>query len=284
MKLKKINFIFILIILFISRLDTKTLLMDNFNTGEKKNKFGGGTGGFAGGGALCKDRFIYDPTILFGKRGYSLKLKYDVTAVNSYCGYYSKLNFIDLSDYNYLSFWVRGDVGGEFFKIEIKNSSGDANRKVAKSYINDYLDGGVTTQWQKVVIPLDTFGALDGWTNMNEFVIVFENYQSSVNNSPLYGNIYIDNIVFGSWSPGYVRFDHFGDNVGINGFGGNMGDYDGGNGSASHYMTNINLFTGGFPLTMVSRYNIVTAFVGNSFIFGGGTTGWIEIPHNLSAY
>ena len=63
--------------------------------------------------------------------------------------------YFDASSYKYLSFWVKGEKGGENFTvkladkrlIEIEDSTSIGN-------VNKYLSNGVTQQWQEVVIPL----------------------------------------------------------------------------------------------------------------------------------
>lgn len=292
--LLKISFSYIFIILLLFNIQGKTLLLDDFNSGLAENKFGGENIPFASVFpdpiASITPLFYSNPAVIFGRTGYSIRLDYDVSVSESYCGYALKLNKKDLSEYNYLSFWVRGKNGEEYFKIEIKSDYFNKNQQSAKFYITDYLDEGVTTKWQKIVIPLDAFISLGQWTNMNEFNIVFENSQSEVNGSLTKGTIYIDDILFGSWEPGFVRMDHYGDKIGIIGLGGNMGNGPTNNMSAPewtiHSFTNIGYFSYEdilFEQSVLLRYQVTNfAFCYN--IIGGGTNGSIKVESDFSDY
>lgn len=194
------------------------LVMDDFNDGEKPNNVGGGSGIFQNN-ATCSD-FIYNgnPDNVYGREGYSLKLNYDVTNPDSYSGYWAALNGIDLSSYRYVSLWVKGETGGEIFKVELKNNS--ASRNKAYVYLTDYLATGITTEWQKVLIPLRAFANLGDWTNMKEFCITFENSANELHPS---GTVYVDDIIFGSLEEGMLRLDSFNDKTAPNAFGGDTG-------------------------------------------------------------
>ncbi|MDD5067065.1 MAG: gliding motility-associated C-terminal domain-containing protein [bacterium] len=286
----KIIILFALIFLVSSGLNAGTLLLDDFNSSSGLNKFGGANNAWSGGGASNPTTGYYvNPSVIFGGTGCSMKISYNVTTLDSYCGFTFLLNGHNISQYNYLSFWVRGAIGGEFFKVELKNNSADPNREAGKSYITDYYENGVTTDWKKVVIPLDAFTGMDSYTNMNELVIVFENYQSRTNNSPLTGTIYFDDIVFGTWFSGCVKVDHFNDNIGNHSLGGNIGDFDQvgtmADGGASHSFTNSTSYSDVSPYTFVSKYWLGSdLWVGNSFIFGGGNNGWTNVTHDFSRY
>jgi len=260
-------------------------VLDNFNDGNSRNNWWHETGSFSDGGASCVDsRDATSP-----QEGlFCLKLDYDVSPSESYAGYWSKLGGEDLSGYTSISFWVKGTAGGELFKIELKNSSTVVNRSTAAVYVTDYLDGGVTTSWQEVSIPFHNFVNLDSWNNMIELVFVFENYQSDTNGSPLQGTIYIDTISFGSSSADEVRIDYFGDKLGTCALGGTTGSWEKVK-DAEDYTHSFTSTSGNYvspPCALESVYNVTSAnpYGGQYIIFGGGTDGWTEIPHDFSAY
>jgi len=253
-------------------------VLDDFNDGGKLNNWGYNTGSFYVTGASCVDsRDAASPQ----EGQFCLKLDHNVSTSGSYAGYFSQLGGKDLSAYTSISFWVKGTVGGELFKIELKNNSAVPGRNRAAVYVTDYLDGGVTTTWQQVTIPFHNFVNLDGWNNMIELVFVFENYQSGINGSPPQGTIYIDRISFGSSPVNEVRIDYFGDKIGTCALGGNIGDMPTLNFSHS-------FISGQYvspPNALESSYNVTSdAWGGQFIIFGGGEDGWTEIPHNLSDY
>lgn len=235
----------------------------------------------------CRASYTSDPQLAFGRSGSSLKLRYDIRqGEKAFCGYAFRFNRFNMTPYKYLSFWVRGAKGGEFFKIEMKcrATKENVNSRQARIYITDYLDNGVTPQWQKVVIPLDAFGSLEQRTNMREMTITFEHTQCRMNESPLQGTIYLDDLVMGDWDPGCVRFDHFGDRIEINGFGGNSSFANSSNALLSSRL----LYTNNsiFPCVLELNYQVGArdSYVFYYNLFGGGTNGFQAMPVDLSAY
>lgn len=292
-------------------------LLDDFRYAAPLNLWSVGTGTFSSSllvpppaNAICTASYINDSNAY---SGYSMKLDYNATAANSFVGYYSRLAAQPLTAYTAISFWVKGAVGGEFFKIQFKNTSTTPysfaegtdtyyySRNEAAVYITDYLDGGVTTTWRKVTIPFHNFANLDGWKSMKEFVVVFENSQSTTNISATSGTIYIDNITFETTPVSAVRVDHFGDKLGVCALGGNMGTGAGDGASASlnkYSLSNaINEYDpGGYPNGLKLEYDVTTGFAYTFLIFGGASnakttvepikdkSGWIALPHDFSAY
>jgi len=260
-------------------------VLDDFNDGGKLNNWGYDTGAFNSTGASCIDsRDATSPQ----EGAFCLKLDYNVSTSASYAGYWSLLGGENLSIYNSISFWVKGTAGGEFFKIELKNNGTDNNRKSAIVYVTDYLDGGVTTSWQEVTIPFHNFVNLDSWNNMAELVFVFENYQSVTNGSPTNGTIYIDKISFGSSAVDQVRIDYFGDKLGTCALGGNIGDMQPSQTPPAPQYSTHSFSTNEYvssPSALESTYNVTSdSWGGQYIIFGGGTDGWTEIPHDFSDY
>ncbi|MCX5666738.1 MAG: hypothetical protein NTY34_00265 [Candidatus Omnitrophica bacterium] len=307
-------------------------LLDDFNSGTILNAWNGVTGAFAKEGttASCTATYVDDAGIVYGGTGRSLKIEYNVNHVGSYAGYSSSMlgeSLVSPIKYTALSFYVKGASGTkpELFKIELKNKSTTQGtyttwdkrivkyyRNAASVYITDYLDGGVTTSWQKVTIPLHNFANLDGFSGMSELVIVFENSQSAANGSDTQGAIYIDNIMFENIDIPAVRIDHFGDKVGTCALGGNIGTGTGGtapsagndhsfsDGTGADYYTN-----DFYPVKNGLKINYnVTPLASSAYtfiMFGGGNgakekdgqgqytvdspeNGWIAIPHDFSEY
>lgn len=124
--------------------------------------------------------------------GRSLKLAYNKEGTG-WCGYYTLLNqidgeYFDLSWYDKISFKVKGEKGGETFEIGMADRNwltiGDS---VKAGPVEKYLPGGITTEWQEVMIPLTDFGLLD-LTQMGSFVINFHKRQEGV--------LYVDDLKF----------------------------------------------------------------------------------------
>jgi len=164
------------------------LVIADFNTGDKPNNIGGDFGSWD------KDpeddtqgtHIAFEPDDALGDaNGYALRLEYDVDSPNpAYNGFWMKLVGEDLSKYNTLNFYIKGDVKSGFtkrVKLELKDQSNKPS---------PYIISGVTDQWQKFSIPFEKFKRVADWTSMNEFVVVFDD----INSRPKSGTIYLDSV------------------------------------------------------------------------------------------
>lgn len=282
-------------------------ILDDFGNAAPVNKWGATTGTFVGaldasGNPISPDANTKCVAFYTGDTGIVtppvsgnvLQLDYNVNATNNYAGYSSRLYSgspsQDLSGYNAISFYVKGKDGGEFFKIQLKK--GDST--MASLYISDYLDGGVTTIWQKVTIPFHNFvnlGNVGQWGNMAEFGIVFEQYSCDVNSSrPKVGTIYVDDIKFENLANPAVRIDYFGDKLGVCALGGNIGtgvsDSLLASGNNSSFSGSVNEYDPPYPYGLKLNYDVssVGAYAYTFIIFGGGADGWTAVSHDFSTY
>lgn len=166
------------------------LVLADFDTGDKPNNIGGDFG------AWDKDpndetqgtQMAFEPDDALGDpAGYSIRLDYDVESPNpAYNGFWMKLNGEDASAHNTLSFYMKGDKNSKFtkrVKVELKDMSNKAS---------PYIVTGITDQWQKFSVPFEKFRRVTDWTNMNEFVVVFDD----INSNPKAGTIFVDHVVF----------------------------------------------------------------------------------------
>ena len=131
-----------------------------------------------------------------GSSGRSLKISYSKTD-NGYCGVWMHLydeermeeqnRFLDVSDYPNLSFWVRGENGGENFAVQMANPKW-LKKEDSRSagLVSDYLGGPVSKDWQEVIIPYEKFGLKNFMAS--SFVL---NFTKGGN-----GIVYIDDINF----------------------------------------------------------------------------------------
>lgn len=215
--------------------------------------------------------------------GKSLQIDYEVTVEEGFVGFVSILPLMDLTDYHYLSFWVKGVEGGEYFQVELKRQNGES----AKVAVRNYLPCGITKEWQKVVIPLDAFWNLTERQQLEEFIIVVDNYSSSANGAPLEGGILLDNILFGSYFPGFVKIDPFSDHIGTNATGGNNGAFS--QSGAENYYSELEC-QGNLAVCGDCRQKIhfdngnEDLFGGTFYKLGGGNDGWTGIGKNLEQY
>ena len=290
-------------------IDASSPLIDNFNDNGIANRWNGQTGTFTDN-SKSGSCFSSNNSSIPYEGSHCLQLNYDVSAVTSYAGYYSKLESHNITPYTKLSFWIKGSSGGEFFKIELKNNgttsywydAGGATseqthyyRNTASLYINDYLDGGVTTSWQNVKIPLQAFANLDSISSMKELVVSFENAQAVINQSPTAGSIYIDKIELLNETVNAIRIDHYGDKLSVNALGGQMGNMPAEPPSVPNSFHSFSLTEyHNWPNSLLSEYEVPTGWSGIFVIFGGGYTdgtvekpdkgGWIPVQQDMSGF
>lgn len=114
-----------------------------------------------------------------------------------YPGSESPVRYVDASAYRYLSFWIKGEKGGEDVDITLKDSTWRAHEDSNPTRpLHAYLPQGASTGWQQVRIPLRDFQGLDATKLFNlVFVITREGDH----------RFYVDDIGFTSGkSPGRV--------------------------------------------------------------------------------
>lgn len=153
------------------------LLVDDFMDTDPQNLLGDNSGAFKSSSGKMLVRFDK----------ISARLDYDVSVPESYAGYYSLLHHANLTGYNAVSFLVRGSVGGEKAKIGLRNFS----LKETKLPIESYLPTGISTSWQKVIVPLSLFTGVGDWSDMENMSFSFENWIGSGK-----GTVYIDDLKF----------------------------------------------------------------------------------------
>lgn len=107
-----------------------------------------------------------------------------------WCGYYNLLAGIDVSAFNTLSFWVKGEVGGEPFDIGLSDQRMQdlGIDAVYVGSVNNFLPKGVTRGWQEVKVPLTKIASEIDLTSMGSFVLSFR-YEGK-------GRVYLEDIMF----------------------------------------------------------------------------------------
>ena len=186
------------------------LILSDYNDGTLYTNLGGLSGGDEELPGTTFTVVIPDDGFTRGNAGYSLMLDYNVSELGEFSFYWVKLGkeipdkpgvtrTLDLGKYNYLSFWIKGQKGGEKVKVElhqdIDNNGVFVFGKDITSfiYVDAYIPGGtVTTDWKKVVIPLKAFSWISNFSKAHELVFVFENRAGNTKSA-----VYIDDILFG---------------------------------------------------------------------------------------
>lgn len=161
----------------------KPVIVDDFETGAITNSLGSRTNVFIK--APSKAMVSFRKDVRNGRPTSVLMLRYEKKAeggpydLGGWCGYYTLLKkahpaasvegatvaeveeeiYFDGSRYNAITMWIKGDKGNENFVIGVADAHWDKVGDSVKSQeIGKYLPSGkITTDWQKVVIPLDEF-------------------------------------------------------------------------------------------------------------------------------
>ncbi len=152
-----------------------------------------------------------------------VRVEYDVSATDSYGGYYSLLGQpANLSLYTTLTFLVKGASGGEKVRVGLR----DRSLNETKIGIGEYLPAGITTAWQKVTIPLAAFTGIVDWSGMENMNIDVEHRIGSG-----VGTIFLDDIKCEYLLCVPIVVDNFNDMTGENGLGGWLWTLSGGGAS-----------------------------------------------------
>jgi len=107
--------------------------------------------------------------------------------------------YFDAEGYRYLSFWVKGEKGGEDFTIKLADSKWIAKQdSIALGPVTEFLPDGVSAEWQEVLVPLHSNDTLD-WRQLGGLTLDFD--------KPGSHTIYIDDVSFkhGAPTPAPVR-------------------------------------------------------------------------------
>lgn len=172
------------------------LLIDNME--KNKNAFGGRCSVYQ----WAPSRALFSKAPGMGKSGKGLKVRYDkkgeggLYGNGGWCGYYTLVHvgkkYVDATPYAKLTFWVKGEKGGENFKVGVADQQGEMIDDSTKSdSINAYLPAGkVTTEWQKAEVSLDD--VFVDWELLHSISFCFETdlYEEGAQS----GTIYIDDL------------------------------------------------------------------------------------------
>jgi hypothetical protein len=201
---------------FASAIDTKPVIVDDFESGAITNALGGRTNVFLK--APSKAMVTFRKDTRQGKPITVLMLRYDKKAeggpndMGGWCGYYTLLKkshpplalqgaspaeveeevYFDGSQFNAITLWVKGDKGNENFVLGVADAHWDKIGDSVKSQeIGKYLPSGkVTTDWQKAVVPLDEF--FIDYSKLSSIAISFES--DCFPEGAGLGTIYLDDI------------------------------------------------------------------------------------------
>ena len=189
------------------------LIVSDYNTESLITNLGSLSGGDEELPGTLYATIVADNGFRRGDSGAAVRLDYDVSKPGDYTFYWMKLGkaikgksditeTVDLTKYDYLSFWIKGVPDLSKIKVEIHqdvepNGMFVFGKDISSFvYTNIYMDGNIDSKWKKVLIPLSDFAGVKDWSKMLELVFVFENK----NDTPK-GIVYIDDLMFGYRPP-----------------------------------------------------------------------------------
>lgn len=171
----------------VQQISGEVLKIESFDAASPKTLLGGQYRQFS----RVPARAVVQPTDgeHYGESGRSLRVRYD-KAKQGWCGFWMRFKpegqVVDARPYRYLTFYVKGEKGGEDFDIGLswdRQWGADHDPRPAGN-IRDFLPNGVTKQWQKVVVPLSLVLRLD-LNVMSGFAVICR---------PGRGSFYIDEV------------------------------------------------------------------------------------------
>ncbi len=162
------------------------LLLADFNNGTAKNNLQETNSVWVQAPAIITPVYDHKTSPYEGK--YCLKIDYD-TKITGGGAWILNTGILNVSGYEKFVFWIKGKEGGENFTVEFK----DSGLVQSKINIDNFIDD-VTTEWQKVSIPIDVFAENNPEIDLEE-LIVFAVVWWQEYNLPVKGTIYLDKIM-----------------------------------------------------------------------------------------
>ena len=170
---------------------TEELIIADFDSATTENNLGGRIGISAdpGGPAYdvvaCTTSFVADDALANAK-GRSLRVEYDLSGLDEFSvsEFGMALPSLDMSPFNTLRFYVKGDTVAGFTKsVKV----GLWNKTTGRGL---YVLRGITDKWDQVAIPFERFkGSLD-WRAVEKFTLLFDRMNVDV----IRGALYIDHL------------------------------------------------------------------------------------------
>jgi PKD repeat protein len=188
---------------------SNTLSIDSYNKyGAGANDLGLWTGWGSSDTSTVEEVYLHK--YVDGGVNNVKKFTYDCTGEQDYCWDASNLwngvTYLDVSEFDFLSFRVKGETGSEDFYIEMQYGTPieEGTEPATEMHSSDYFT--VTNNWKQVNLPLAAFMGLDK-TKMRALVIKFDNALDVKE-----GVIYLENLQFSNAygkpeSTGPVRID-----------------------------------------------------------------------------
>jgi hypothetical protein len=181
------------------------LTVDNFDDLAEPNALGGGTGIYTSPGAIFETAYTTSGTYDNSPGGYVLS--YTLPA-GEWALWETYLPGLDVSEYAFLFFYVKGANGGEKVNLYLEDGS---ERRV---YVNVEAYAPIATHWTPVRVPLQAFEGV-ALTDLTKLKFVFEW-------DPMASTIFLDDLRFVA---GTLLIDNFCDDDENNSLNGEVGTF-----------------------------------------------------------
>ena len=175
--------------LFANESTRNLLIVADFNSGHKPNNLGQEWGSWNFDPNDPEQGFVdaIETDDFQSKSGFCIRMDYDVQSSKpAFNGFWMKLGNLDATPYEWFSFYVKGQPNGQFtkrFKFELKNAKGE--RAV-------YLANALSMNWQQIRVPFKKNQSIQDWSQLIEFVIVFDDILVTYKK----GTLFLDEIEF----------------------------------------------------------------------------------------
>lgn len=168
------------------------VLVDNFDD-DIQNHLAGYRNSFDRAPSTARAERV--DTVFRGEAGRSIQIEGHRQA-DGYCGFWLHFfdmravqkKFFDARPYGYLSFWIRGERGGEEVLVKLADKHWiEKEDAVAVGRVSDFLRRGISTEWQEVLVPMGRQSQLD-WSQMGGLVFEFDKPSDVI--------VYVDDVRF----------------------------------------------------------------------------------------
>jgi hypothetical protein len=153
---------------------TRTLVIADFDTPDLRREYGELTESCppSVSGAVS---FSLEPAQQCGWQDACLHLRYDLgTSSEAPVGFRIDLPSIDASSFDHLALWVKGDaVAGFDSEFQVGFKRPDPGHPGLQETGTAPVSG-VTAEWQRIVIPLGRMAGIRDWSELRQFIIVFD--------------------------------------------------------------------------------------------------------------
>ena len=174
--------------------DAEVNVIWNFNEGTR-TMTGGRYNSFEREPSTATANIVSDPRR--GESGSAMRVEY--ANLGTYCGVWFHLydsdaaetnrTYIDMTKTPYLSFWIKGELGGENAEVRMADPAWAMKEDtVSAGLVSNYLSDGITTNWQEVVVPYADFRLADKRGAV--FTLLFPDSES--------GTVFVDDLSFKS--------------------------------------------------------------------------------------